>query len=84
MKENVIEVYFLNDRNIAVTVEVSHKTMQNEYGIYKFKMSDTTVLEPAQGQLFKVDAPIGTAAFVKTWDDRVLITFMDTERAEMS
>jgi hypothetical protein len=84
MKENVIEVYFLNDRKIAVTVEVSHKTMQNEYGIYKFKMSDTFVLEPSQGQLFKVDAPVGTAAFVKTWDNRVLITYMDTDKVEMS
>jgi len=84
VKDNFIEVYYMNDRDIPVTVEVQHKTLQDEYGIYKFRMGEVTIMQPKQAKLFKVEAPYGTTPFVKTWESKVLISYVDADKVDLS
>lgn len=79
-----MKVYYFNDETAPVTVDVNHKSMMNEYGIYKFKMEEKIVLQPRQGQVFEIDAPVGSIPFVKKWDHRVMITYIDPDKANIT
>lgn len=79
MEENYIYIYYLNDEQTEVFVQVNHAFFFDPNDPTKQPNIKYTKLRPAEGKLFKIEVSEaeGFIPYVKKWKGKVLLTYQD-------
>lgn len=78
-----MEIYYLNDDNRPVSVQVNGQLKPSPTNPYGEPTIEYFTLQPAEGDIFYVDAPEGSIPYVKVWSTgRVLLSYIPLDALE--
>lgn len=72
-------IYYMNDEQKPITVQVNHYFFFNPNDPYKEPKVEYFKLDPAEAKVFKIEVPENSIPYVKKWKDVVLLTYSDLQ-----
>lgn len=78
-----MEIYYMNDENQPVNIQVVGQLKPSATNPYGEPSIDNFTLQPLESKVFLIDAPEGAIAYVKRWENRiVLLSYLPASHLE--
>lgn len=79
---NYIYIYYMNDEQKPITVQINHLFWFDPNNPTKQPDVEYITLEACEARLFKIEAPENSIPYVKKWQNKVLLTYLRLEQVQ--
>lgn len=77
---NYIYVYYLNDEQKPILVQINHSFFFDPNNPFKEPNIEYVTLQSCEGKLFRIEAPVDSIPYVKKWTNKILLTYQDLRK----